>query len=218
MLKLSVIASSFVWLAAGMLAAQNPPPKPTPTLEEKLRDVRYELHVEGRKFSGNGAPLLASAIADARYVLIGEDHFTREIPRFADGICGLMGDEGPFTMVVEASPEVAAFVAGSLGRPDSEKRMAELQRQYPDSVAFLNMRPEYKLVQDCAASAQGRGFPLWGLDQPFLGSAGWLLDQILATHPGPAHLRRRIPLCVPSSTAARRSAACLAFGWTGLAA
>lgn len=186
MLKLSVIAtSSFVWLAAGMLAAQNAPPRPTPTLEEKLRDVRYELHVGGRKFSGNGATVLASAIADARYVLIGEDHLTREIPQFADGICGLMGDQGPFTMVVEASPEVAAFVAASLGKPDGEKHMAELQRQYPDSVAFLNMRQEYELVQDCAASTQGRGFQLWGLDQPFLGSAGWLLDQILATDPGP---------------------------------
>lgn len=186
MMKLRVIAtSSFVWLATGVLAAQSAPPKPTPTLEEKLGDVRYELHVEGRKFSGNGAPVLASAIADARYVLIGEDHLTREIPQFANGICGLMGDAGPFTMVVEASPEVAAFVAASLGKPDGERHMAELQRQYPDSVAFLNMRQEYELVQDCAASTQRRGFQLWGLDQPFLGSAGWLLDQILATHPGP---------------------------------
>jgi len=185
-MKISVIAaSSFVWLAAGLLAAQSARAKPTPTLEEELRDVRYGLHLEGGKFSGNGAPVLASTIADARYVLIGEDHLTREIPELADGICGLMGSAGPFTMVVEASPEVATFVATSLGEPDGEKHMAELQRTYPDSVAFLNMRQEYELVQDCAASTHGVGFQLWGLDQPFLGSAGWLLDQILATHPGP---------------------------------
>lgn len=187
MMRVSVTrAATFVWLAAaGTFAAQSVPPKLTPTLEEKLREARYELHVEGGKFRGNGAPVLASAIADARYVLIGEDHFTREIPQFAHGVCGLMGGAGPFTMVVEASPEVAAFVAASLGKQDGEKHMADLQRQYPDSVAFLNMREEYELVQDCAVSTPGRGFQLWGLDQPFQGSAGWLLGEILATHPGP---------------------------------
>ena len=152
-----------------------------PSLEQKLREVRYELHVEGGKFSGSGAPVLATAIADAHYVLIGEDHFTREIPRFAAGVCKLIGDEGRFTMVVEASPEAATFVAASLGKPDGKKRVAELQRHYPDSVAFLNMWPEYELVQDCAASTHGQPFPLWGLDQPFQGATGWLLDEILAS-------------------------------------
>lgn len=82
-----------------------------PSLEQKLHEVRYELHVEGGKFSGSGAPVLATAIADANYVLIGEGHLTREIPRFAAGVCKLIGDAGPFTMVVEASPEAATFVA-----------------------------------------------------------------------------------------------------------
>lgn len=159
MMRVSVTrAATFVWLAAaGTFAAQSVPPKLTPTLEEKLREARYELHVEGGKFSGNGAPVLASAIADARYVLIGEDHFTREIPQFAHGVGGLMGGAGPFTMVVEASPDVAAFVAASLDKQDGEKHMAELQRQYPDSVAFLNMAQEYELVQDCAASTKAAG-------------------------------------------------------------
>src|SRR5262245_43806513 len=88
-------------------------------------------------------------------------------------------------MVAEASPEAASFVCSSLGKSGRLERMAALIHQYPDSVAFLNIRQENDLVQHCAQAAHNAKFKVWGLDQPFIGSAGWLLDQILATHPGP---------------------------------
>jgi hypothetical protein len=64
--------------------------------------------------------------------------------------------------------------------------MAALTDRYPDSVAFLNVREENDLVEHCAAASRNPNFQLWGLDQELMGSAGWLLDQMLATHPGPA--------------------------------
>jgi hypothetical protein len=64
--------------------------------------------------------------------------------------------------------------------------MADLTRQYPFSVAFLNVQQENDLAAHCAQAAHNARFQLWGLDQELLGSAGWLIDQVLATHPGPA--------------------------------
>ena len=64
--------------------------------------------------------------------------------------------------------------------------MVALTDRYPDSVAFLNVREENDLVEHCAAASHNPNFQLWGLDQELMGSAGWLLDQMLATHPGPA--------------------------------
>jgi hypothetical protein len=177
------------WFAAGSSArpqATAAAPQPGPSaFERHLRGARYELHIENGRFTGAAAAILAAAIADSKYVLVGEDHLTREIPQFVAVVCDLMAPHGLSTMVVEASPEAAKFVSSLLGQPDRLARMATLLHEHPDSVAFLNMRQENDLVAQCAQAAHNPNFQLWGLDQPFIGSAGWLLDQMLAAHPGP---------------------------------
>jgi hypothetical protein len=155
-------------------------------LEQNLREVRFDLRIDNGRFAGSAAPVLENAIAVAQYVLVGEDHITREIPQFTTAVCDVMAPQGLTAMAVEAGPQVAEFVSSSFGKPDRLARIVALTHQYPDSVAFLNIRQESDLVAHCAEVAYRPNFHLWGLDQEFLGSAGWLLDQILATHPGPA--------------------------------
>lgn len=165
-------------------ATTNPPQKPT--LESSLPGVTYALSIADGKMGGAGAPILQAAIAQADFVLLGEDHLTREIPRFAAAVCDAMGASGGFSaMAFESSPAVARFVEESLGRSDRFGKMADLQKRYPDSAAFLNVRDENDLAAHCAAVSQQPGFQIWGLDQEFLGSAGWILERMLATQPGP---------------------------------
>ncbi len=162
------------------------PARPQATFDQKLREVRYELRIEEGKVTGSAAAVLEKAISGAQYVLIGEDHMTREIPQFATAVCDMMAPQGLTAMAVEAGPQVAKMVAASLGKPDRLARMAALTDRYPDSVAFLNVREENDLVEHCAEASHNPNFQLWGLDQELMGSAGWLLDQILATRPGTA--------------------------------
>jgi hypothetical protein len=63
--------------------------------------------------------------------------------------------------------------------------MSQHLGRYPDSIAFLDMKQENDLVAHCAEVSHNPNFRLFGLDQEFLGSAGRLLDQILATKLGP---------------------------------
>jgi hypothetical protein len=155
-------------------------------LDQKLREVRFDLRIQDGKITGGGAPVIEKAISGAKYVLIGEDHITHEIPQFAAAVCNIMAPQGLTGMAVEVGPQVAKMVSSSLGKPDRIDRMAALTKQYPDSVAFLNVREENDLVEHCSEVAHHPNFQVWGLDQEFVGSSGWLLDQILATHPGPA--------------------------------
>jgi hypothetical protein len=111
----------------------------------KLHEVRFELHVENGRFSGNGAPVLQRAIAEAKYVLIGEDHITHEIPQFTTVVCDVMGRDLS-AMAVESGPKAAEFVSRTLGGPTRLKKMATLLHRYPDSVAFLNIREENDLA------------------------------------------------------------------------
>jgi hypothetical protein len=180
-------------------------PQPVSPLELKLREVRFDLKLNNGKLSGNAVPLLKDAIGEARYVLIGEDHITREIPVFTEAVCDLMAPQRLIGMAVEASQEAAEFVASTIDKQDRIERMAKLLKQYPDSVSFLNIRQENDLAAYCSGAAQGRDFHVWGLDQEFLGSAGWLLDQILATHPGKAAVEALAQLKSEEQQAAGRA-------------
>jgi hypothetical protein len=168
------------------LCAQTPGGQ-KPTLENSLASAAYELKIEDGKMTGAGAPVLQTAIAHANFVLLGEDHLTREIPRFAAAVCDAMGASGGFSaMAFEVSPGIAAFVGESLQSPNRLEKMADLQKRYPDSAAVLNVPEENDLAAHFAAVSQSSGFRIWGLDQEFIGSAGWILERMLATGPGPA--------------------------------
>lgn len=162
------------------------PARPQSVFDQKLHQARYDLRIEGGKLTGTAAPVLEKAISGAQYVLIGEDHISREIPQFASAVCDLMAPQGLTAMAVEVGPQAAKLVAASFSQPDRLARMLAHTNRYPDSVAFLNIRQENDLANHCAQVSHNPNFQLWGLDQELMGSAGWLLDQILAAHPGPA--------------------------------
>jgi hypothetical protein len=161
------------------LAAQT---KPKPTLGEALTEARTRLVLSDGKLSGEGADVLTRAVAESRFVLIGEDHFTREIPQFAAALCDVMR---PDAYAVEAGPEAAHFVNGLLRRPDRIAKVSERDNAHPNNMAFLDMRAENDLAAHCAAASRNANFQLLGLDQELMGGAGTLLEAMAATHPGP---------------------------------
>jgi erythromycin esterase-like protein len=162
---------------AGAVAPQD--------LAQRLTEVRSALNVDHGRFSGAAAPVLEQAIAQAQYVMIGESHMTHEVPQFAAAVCDAMAPGGLGALAVEAGPQAAAFVAGTLGKPDRLAQMAQLTQRYPDSAAFVNLREEDDLIEHCAEADHAAPLRVWGLDQEFIGSAGWLLAKIQATAPGP---------------------------------
>lgn len=167
-------------LATGT-AAEEAKPSPFPS---RLAQAIAPLDVKPDGLSGAGAPILSEAIAASRYVLIGESHHTREIPALTTQICRLMAPSGLTAMAIETGPEAASVVGSAMRSKDREARVADFVRAHPDGVAFFNVSDEVRMAGDCAAAA-GPKFKLWGLDQEFLGSSGHLLEEMLASKPGP---------------------------------
>jgi hypothetical protein len=161
-------------------AVAQAPAKPKPTFEEALLAARTPLTIVDGKLAGLGADLLAQAVASSRFVLLGEDHITREIPVFAAALCDLMH---PDAYVVEAGPYATQYVDGLLRAPDRAARMAEHVQRYPEDMAFLNIRQENEMAAHCAAADPG--LHLWGVDQEFLGAAEFLLHAMAETQNGP---------------------------------
>ncbi|MBI1683902.1 TraB/GumN family protein [Caulobacter hibisci] len=161
--------------------AQEATPSPFPS---RLAQAIAPLDVNPDGLSGAGALVLSEAVAASRYVLIGETHHTREIPALTTQICRLMAPSGLTAMAIETGPEAARVVDSAMRSEDREARIADFVRTHPDGIAFFNGRDEVRMAGDCAATA-GPKFKLWGLDQEFLGSSGPLLQEMLASRPGP---------------------------------
>jgi erythromycin esterase-like protein len=104
--------------------SQAQAPSLNASLEAALRQHRFSLQMKDGALSGSGLSLLEEGIHDARYVLIGEDHVTREIPLFAAAVCDIMAPQRLSAMAVEAGPLAANFVSSLFGKPDRFAEMA----------------------------------------------------------------------------------------------
>lgn len=184
-LTLMLLALVTLFSGSSDAADAGPRDKPKPTLSEALQQSRSSLVLRDGKLSGSGAELLARDIADSRFVFIGEDHITREIPRFASAVCDLMH---PDAYALETGPHAAEFVTSQLGKPDRIARTAERMKAHPHNMAFLDIREESDSAAHCARTSNNPGFRIWGLDQEFIGAAGTLLEGMAATEPGPKSL------------------------------
>jgi len=102
-------------------------PQPTLTepdpLTELLRTHRSDIAVEAGRFTGPGDNVLTAAMSRARFVILGEDHGTAEIPRVARALYETMQPAGYDTLVVEVGPYVAAELRAMLGATDPGARM-----------------------------------------------------------------------------------------------
>ena len=186
-----VKAISLLAAAGGLIGAApaaTPAKPPPPSIGERLAANRHTLQLSDGKLSGDGAALLAVAVNDARIVALGEDHLTREVPAFAAALCDLMAPELAAT-VVEAGPVATAEVARSLRAPDRLARMAAFNARYHNGIAFLDTRADNDFAAHCAAVARNPAYRTIGIDQEFVGSAGLLIDRILATPLSPAARR-----------------------------
>ncbi|MEO8461127.1 MAG: hypothetical protein ABI451_11415 [Dokdonella sp.] len=157
-------------------------PVKKPSFEAALTEARHPLVLAEDSVSGAGAEVLATAVAESRFVFVGEDHFSHEIPRLAVALCNLMR---PDAYAVEAGPQAAEFVSANLRSPDRVDRLAARMRAHPNNMAFLDGREENDAAAQCAKASRNNAFAVWGLDQEFLGAAGVLLDAMVAAKPGP---------------------------------
>lgn len=191
MIACAVAAVSALVLSSDRAVAQKPD-----AFQTALEQHRYSLEVQDGAFSGTAAPVLTTALAQAHFVLVGEDHGTVEIPRFWEAICRATVPAGFRTMAIETGPLAADALQPWIRSPDGAARVAAFEKAHPDSLAFYNLRQEFGMLRACARDAAPAAFQLWGLDQEFIGSAEWILDRILQAHPGPqtravvARLRR----------------------------
>lgn len=160
----------------GMLAATPASASDAEDLARLLKDNSWRVEAEAGELSGPGAARIAAWSRDAQFFLLGENHGSAGIARFATGVAKALGREGFRHTVVEADPLVTDHMVRLLkqgGMPAFAHWLATDQRQR--AVPFFAWREEADFV--VAALANG---PVWGVDQSFLAAAHVHLDAIAA--------------------------------------
>jgi len=152
---------------------------------ETLQKNRAAIGVKEGKLSGPGADVLRPALAEAEFVLLGEDHGTQQIPDFGAALCAELAPQGFRHLTLEVGRNLAPELEKMARSADGMKQLAEFEKEYPETIPFYNWREEFVMLQQCEKAAAPAGMTLWGVDQEFLGSTGFVLDKILGTNPGP---------------------------------
>jgi hypothetical protein len=181
-----VVPAALLFIAAGLVAglrlSAQAPQQPTQAdrFAAKLLQNRYAIAVRDGQLSGAGAHVLRSAIAQSRFVLLGEDHGMAQTPEFWAAVCTAAGPERFHTMAVEEGPLVAAELERWAGRPDGLAQLAAFKKTFPDSINVSGAREEFDMLQQCARVGQNE-FRVWGLNQEMSGAAGLVLSRVLAS-------------------------------------
>jgi hypothetical protein len=152
---------------------------------ETLNKNRGAITVRDGKLAGPSAEVLRTAMAEAQFVALGEDHGIRQIPEFAAALCAELALHGFHHMGLEIGTYVAPDLEKMARSADGAKQLAEFEKKYPETIAFYNWQEEFAMLQKCETAASPGHMTIWGLDQEFMGATGFLADKILATNPGP---------------------------------
>ncbi|NJC06362.1 hypothetical protein GGQ97_002155 [Sphingomonas kaistensis] len=170
-----------IWAAAALFGTASMAAAQAPTFEAKLLASRSPLRLEGGRLTGAGAELLQREIAQSRFVMIGEDHGTREIPAFVSAVCGMVGADRLSGYAVEAGPVAVGALSPMLKATDRATRVGQFAQAYPNAVAFLDIAEDNETAATCMKASGRRDFRIIGADQEFIGAGLFLLDRILAT-------------------------------------
>jgi len=110
-----------------------------------------------KTFTGNGWNKILESANKSNSVLIGEDHFTNEIPYFINALSSKNHFDN---FICEIDPFSAKTIESKI-KNLSDKELNEFIKSYGDNFSFFELKPEFELFEKFAKSKTN----IIGLDQ-----------------------------------------------------
>jgi hypothetical protein len=172
----SLVALVFLALAANAPAARAAEPG---TLDELMTASRFDIEIHGTELKGAGAEWLIGEATQARFFMLGEQHATREIPRFAAALFAALAKNGYGTVAVEVGPHSTRLMESMLrsrGGKTYENYARDARNLLP--FPFYTWQDEYEFVRSVVKLTPDSTRALVGLDQEFIGAGSLLLREL----------------------------------------
>lgn len=122
-----------------------------------LAEHTYPIDVQENTFTGPGIDKLIEEASQSQFVLLGERHFTHEIPLFMEALLPQLNDLGFARLAVETGPIGAASLVRKIRAGE-----AVVERAY--GVPFYSTEEEIGLIETFLDQTSASR-PLWGVDQ-----------------------------------------------------
>lgn len=129
-------------------------------LTDVAKKNKTTLSMNGKTFQGKGWDVLIDKIQSSDYVLIGEDHFTNEIPFFVSAITTKIKFDNFFC---EIDPFSAKIIEGKL-KTLSENQLKQYEEELGMTFSFYALAPEFQLMKDFVKAKTA----IYGTDQILL--------------------------------------------------
>ena len=128
-------------------------------------------------FTGDGWNLLTKEINLANSVLLGESHFTNEIPYFTNALVNNFKFGSYF---LEVDPYSTNFIHSKI-KNLSASQLDEFVSQYSTNFSFLELKPEFELFKNVV----NKDMKTFGIEQIYLDADQLILSDLLEKSKNP---------------------------------
>jgi len=115
------------------------------------------LTFDGKNFKGEGWGFIKQRVVESQNVLIGEDHFSNEIPAFTKSLASSIKFDN---FIIEVDPYSTEIIEKSI-RGLSKEQLKQFNEKYKDLFSFYALKHEYELLEQIVNA----GTNLLGSDQ-----------------------------------------------------
>ncbi len=141
-----------------------------------IKGNTYYFEIEESNVVGKGADILNESIGKSQFFILGEEHFSAKVSEFTNAIIPILAKENYKYFVAEIGPNSANIISNVI---KENKSLYEFNSQTNDLVGEVPV-PFFDGKEDevFLKNALNRGFELWGIDQEYLTSQIFLIDEI----------------------------------------
>jgi len=167
----SVFSIFLLTISLTFVNSQNTITKKNNDLENVINDNKKIFDVNGNSFTGDGWTQIKNKVIKSDNVLIGEDHFSNEIPFFIKSIAA----ESKFdNFYIELDPYSTKIIENSI-LSLSDKELKPFNNKYKELFSFYALDVEYNMLKDIVKS----GTTLFGSDQIVMYADRLLLENLI---------------------------------------
>lgn len=141
-----------------------------------VKENTYYFEINKSNIEGEGANILQNSIKESQFFILGEEHFSAKVSEFTSAIIPILAKENYKYFVAEIGPNSATKISDIIKENKSlyefNSKTYNLVGEVP--VPFFDGKEDEAFLK----SALDKGFELWGIDQEYLTSHVFLIDEI----------------------------------------
>jgi|TARA_B110000259_G_scaffold49784_1_gene58411 hypothetical protein len=141
-----------------------------------VKENTYYFEINKSNIVGEGADILRKSIEESQFFVLGEEHFSAKVSEFTNAIIPILSKENFKYFVAEIGPNSASKISNII---KENKSLYKFNSEINNLVGEVPV-PFFDGIEDetFLKNAINRGFEIWGIDQEYLASQIFLIDEI----------------------------------------